>query len=206
MEGQKAAWDRLYSGNPRPWRGIDPADADHFPPGGLVLEVGCGSGKTASTLVSKGFDVVCCDYSPEAINACKSNVPDASDWVVADARELPFGDSVFDGVSMIHVLEHLSHDAGVAVGEALRVLKPGGTLYARSFSENDMRAGKGRRDGDFTVRGNGICYVYRSSAGFAALFPGLDTGDVTVSGKKTRFGGVRETLSVLMEKPLRQPL
>ncbi|NLL94960.1 MAG: class I SAM-dependent methyltransferase [Thermoplasmatales archaeon] len=200
MESQRAAWDRLYSGNPRPWRGADPGDGSLFPSGALVLEVGCGSGKTAAAMVSEGVRVVCCDYSEEAVKVCKANVPDAEGWVVADARALPFRDGVFDGVSIIHVLEHLS-DAAVAVGEAVRVLKPGGTLYARSFSDNDMRAGKGEPVGGFTVRGNGIGYVYRSAEGFAVLFPGVGAADVAVSSKRTRFGGTRETLSVSLVKP-----
>lgn len=201
MDHRAEAWNRLYSSDARPWRGVDPASAASFGKGGRILEVGCGNGKTASALAAAGFSVVCCDFSHEAVSLCKSNVPDAEDWVVADARELPFPNGVFDGVSMVHVLEHLSSDVTDAVAEALRVLKPGGVLCAKSFSEGDMRAGKGEERDGFVVRGNGIGYVYRSAGEFAGLFPGASEKDVETTSKGTRFGGKRETVSITFSKP-----
>lgn len=49
--------------------------------------------------------------------------------VVAVGEHLPFRDGVFDAVLSLHVLEHVKNPF-VCARELVRVLKPGGTLYA----------------------------------------------------------------------------
>jgi|CXWL01.1.fsa_nt_gi SAM-dependent methyltransferase len=52
-----------------------------------------------------------------------------SPWMYGDAEKLEFNNEEFDEVIMVHCLEHLSMDAGsVAIKEAVRVLKKGGSL------------------------------------------------------------------------------
>ena len=46
-------------------------------------------------------------------------------WVLADAANLPFPDDHFDAICSFDVFEHLS-DAGAAITEVARVLRPGG--------------------------------------------------------------------------------
>ena len=51
--------------------------------------------------------------------------------VVADMQSLPFDAGSFDAVWSSHNLEHLyAHEVPVALAEFLRVLKPGGQLFA----------------------------------------------------------------------------
>lgn len=52
-----------------------------------------------------------------------------SKWVYGDAVGLPFDSDYFDEVIMVHCLEHLDMEQGnLAIKEAHRVLKPGGTF------------------------------------------------------------------------------
>lgn len=52
-----------------------------------------------------------------------------SKWLYGDALDLPFPDDTFDQVMIIHCLEHLDMEQGnLAIKEAHRVLKPGGTF------------------------------------------------------------------------------
>ncbi len=52
-----------------------------------------------------------------------------SPWLYGDAVKLNFMDEVFDEVMIVHALEHLSmEDGNLAIKEAHRVLKPGGTI------------------------------------------------------------------------------
>jgi predicted SAM-dependent methyltransferase len=61
------------------------------------------------------------DYTISDINESK--------WIYGDAVHLDFPDDTFDEVLMIHVLEHLSmEDGNLAIKEAHRVCKPGGTV------------------------------------------------------------------------------
>jgi ubiquinone/menaquinone biosynthesis C-methylase UbiE len=52
-----------------------------------------------------------------------------SPWVYGDMVDLKFEDNEFDKVIMVHAIEHLSmEDGSRAVGEAVRVCKPGGVV------------------------------------------------------------------------------
>ncbi|MDP2779756.1 class I SAM-dependent methyltransferase [Devosia sp.] len=89
--------------------------AERCAQGALVLEVGAGSGADAKFLRRSGLSVVTTDI--------QSNVAD----VLCAFEHLPFRDSVFDGVYARGVI-HLC-DSHMAQAEALRVLRPGGTLF-----------------------------------------------------------------------------
>jgi SAM-dependent methyltransferase len=56
--------------------------------------------------------------------------------VQADATAPPFLPGVFDVAVAVNVLDHLA-DPTVAIGEAHRVLAPGGTLVAATASRHD---------------------------------------------------------------------
>lgn len=69
----------------------------HVPPGGTVLDVGCGMGEPiARHLHDRGVHVVGVDASPSMIDRCRERFPD-SEWIVADMRELDLGRR-FDGI------------------------------------------------------------------------------------------------------------
>ena len=55
MEGQQEAWDSLYRGQDRPWRGVADISWTEIRPGDRVLELGCGNGKTAEALLERGI-------------------------------------------------------------------------------------------------------------------------------------------------------
>jgi SAM-dependent methyltransferase len=97
----------------------------HFPPDAALLDIGCGT-----AWLSQHFsDYTGVDASPEMVAAAQEHgrpVLEAS----LDG-ELPFEDGRFDGVVLKDVLEHVG-DPTHAVREALRVLKPGGRVFASS--------------------------------------------------------------------------
>lgn len=88
---------------------------------GRVLDVGCGIGEF---LEAYPGEVIGVDINPLLVKYCQGK---GFDGTVAGAYGLPFASESFDGVLIYHVLEHLP-DVETAVAEALRVLKPGGTL------------------------------------------------------------------------------
>jgi SAM-dependent methyltransferase len=98
-------------------------------PGDVVVDLGCGSGRTLVWNADLGAYQVGIDVSPYfAREACEG-----ADLVLGDLRRLPFGDGVFTKASALDVFEHLSRDALADVlREAARVLAPGGRLFVYS--------------------------------------------------------------------------
>jgi SAM-dependent methyltransferase len=134
-----------------------------IPDTALVLETGCGNGKTLRSL---GPNAIGIDISPTAVNLAGASA------IVGDICYLPFRDAVFDIIFCWHVLGHLQA-AGrkTAADELLRVLKPGGFLYFKDFSRNDYRYGKGTEvEPDSFLRGDGIMTHYFEREELAPLF------------------------------------
>jgi SAM-dependent methyltransferase len=95
-----------------------------------VLDVGCGTGVAAITAARAGATVSAIDLTPELLERARANSKIAEvqvDWREGDAEQLPYGDGAFDVV-----LSQFGHmfapRPSVALGEMLRVLKPGGTI------------------------------------------------------------------------------
>ena len=83
-------------------------------PGKLILNLGSGTGRFDHHLPA-GLNMVKLDINPKAPGV----------QVLADAHRLPFGDTTFDIVYSVAVLEHVQRPWLVA-DEIRRVLKPGG--------------------------------------------------------------------------------
>jgi len=98
--------------------------------GQAVLDVACGTGVVAVTAARRGARVTALDLTPELLARARENGDIAGvnvDWREGDVEELPFPDAAFDAV-----LSQFGHifapRPDVAIGEMLRVLKPGGTI------------------------------------------------------------------------------
>lgn len=188
---QEDVWDRLYASNARAWRGNsripDPLG------GGRALDLGCGNGKTVSSLLDLGYDTVGIDFSGRAVEACVSMFGDAAVFVKGDVTDLPFDDGSFDYVTAVHVLEHL--DDGMlarCVSEVRRVLRPGGYVFVRSFTPDDLRS-KGREDGE-------IFYRYYDVDTMVPAFHGFETVSAERVDERTRFGATRSRVECLFKK------
>lgn len=81
----------------------------HVPPGGTVLDVGCGVGEPiARCLIDRGRRVVGVDAAPSMIELSRALFPNA-EWHVADMRELALGRR-FDGIVAWDSFFHLAKD------------------------------------------------------------------------------------------------
>ena len=203
MSGQEEAWESFYSENRRPWRGISDIGDLPFPPGGRILEVGCGNGKTALALSKKGFSVTGVDLSGSAVEMCRELLPDSGEFICASVTGLPFDDGTFDGAVAFHVLEHLTdEEMQLADRDLSRVLNPGSHLLVRCFAKGDMRSGKGEDIGRSTViRGNGILYHYYEEEELIAKLPSFECLSIVTKEEPTRFGTVRRRIVADLVRP-----
>ena len=163
------AWDKDYTSRGRLWGGAV-VDMPVLPEGSLVLELGSGDGKTLSALPGD-CRAVAVDVSAQALLLAKRVREDAA-LIQADAACLPLRECCFDAVFAFHVTGHLLADGRRALArEATRVLKPGGRIFFRDFSEQDMRAGQGAEVEPGTFRrGSGILTHYFREDEVADLF------------------------------------
>lgn len=89
-----------------------------------LLDVASGPGYVAGAAAEKGASVVGVDFATAMVAEASRRYPKIT-FKEGDAEELPFPDASFDAVTMNFGLLHLGRPER-AIGEACRVLRPGG--------------------------------------------------------------------------------
>ena len=103
--------------------------------------LGCGQGQHVGRMRELGFDVSGIDVSPAQVELAGPEArltrPGASR--VGDP-DIPRSDAAYDFVYVVNVLHHLESidDQRRAVGELLRVLRPGGTLFIHEINTRNI--------------------------------------------------------------------
>jgi ubiquinone/menaquinone biosynthesis C-methylase UbiE len=166
----------------------------HLPPGGRVLDAGCGTGATGAWMAER-HRVVAADLSPLALGLYRERHPATVGLAAADVSRLPFASGSFDAVLCVTVLYHGAVASPArAVGELMRVTKPGGvvclwepgvrrmrrahdrvTHAARRFSLGDLRA---------LLVDNGM-RVERATGAYSFLVPPAALKGLTERGAST---------------------
>lgn len=94
---------------------------------GKALEVGCGEGRISRELTALGYHVTATDIVAKFVEIAQQ-ADSAHEYAVADARDLPFGDSSVDLVMAYNVLMDVE-DVPATLKEIRRVLRPDGQLF-----------------------------------------------------------------------------
>lgn len=106
--------------------------------GRRVLDVGSGNGYVLSKYAQEGAEVAGIDITEAGIDLCRKRFASfglTGHFVVGNAEELPFESDTFDCVCSMGVLHH-TVNAGKAVNEIYRVLKPGGKVILMVYHRN----------------------------------------------------------------------
>lgn len=108
-----------------------------------VLDLGCGIGMAASECTACGAKVVGLDYSVTAVDMasalCHEYGTREVHLIVGDCSSIPLADAVFDAVLCADLVEHLYEAKFLTMlGEAHRVLKPGGQLMVYTPSPTHL--------------------------------------------------------------------
>ena len=120
----------------------------HIPPGGRILDAGCGSGRDSKAFIKKGYSVVAFDASREM---CQR----ASELIGQEVWQMKFEemsfDNEFDGVWACASLLHISEsDLPTILNKIHQALKNQGILYV-SFKYGEGNRDRGERNfTDFT--------------------------------------------------------
>jgi ubiquinone/menaquinone biosynthesis C-methylase UbiE len=109
-------------------------------PPAIIADVGAGTGVYALPLAAAGYDVHLLDpvklHVEQALAEAREQQVRLASARVGDARRLPYADASADAALLLGPLYHLTdRDARLAaLGEARRVLRPGGLLAAAAIS------------------------------------------------------------------------
>jgi SAM-dependent methyltransferase len=124
---------------------IPPLWLDHVKPDSRLLDFGCGYGRLARELLTRGFtSVTGVDFSPAMIARARAETPQFQ-FEVIESLPLRFGEGEFDAVLLFAVLTCVpeSRDQAAVVSEIRRLLRPGGLLLM-----SDLPLQPGRRDAE----------------------------------------------------------
>ncbi len=143
----RGGYDEGYLRCSRFW-GLEPGSlvrrmfADVSPDGQVILDVGCGDGKNALWLASRGARVIAVDVSRLAINRASVQDPERRvSWVVADAATLPMLSTArFDVVVAYGLLHCLPNEDAVhdAILDLQALTKEGGLHLTVTFNSRDQ--------------------------------------------------------------------
>ncbi|GLW98397.1 demethylmenaquinone methyltransferase [Microtetraspora sp. NBRC 16547] len=138
--------DVLSLGQDRLWRKATAAAIDAGP-GELVLDLAAGTGTSTDAFTLLGARAIACDFS---IGMLRTGVERRGgsglsgggvrgvSFVAGDALKLPFADGAFDAVTISFGLRNMA-DTREALGELLRVTRPGGRLVICEFSRPQIK-------------------------------------------------------------------
>lgn len=178
------------------------AEAARVAPGQHVLDVACGTGVLARTLVDRvrpDGTVVGLDVNDGMLAVAREKAPDV-EWVEGAAEALPFDDACFDAVVCQFGLMFFEDRPG-AIREMMRVLRPGGRLAVAVWDRLDRTPGYAamtsllqRLFGDDTAASLHAPYVLGDVDLLRAVFDEAGVADVAIMTHDgtARFPSIRQ--------------
>jgi 2-polyprenyl-3-methyl-5-hydroxy-6-metoxy-1,4-benzoquinol methylase len=161
-----------------------------LPPGGAVLDLGCGAGVPATLwLARRGFAVTGVDFSGRQLDLARKLVPSAA-FRKADMTDLELDPGAFDAVVAFHSIIHVPREEHPALLQKIhRWLKPGG-LFLATLTVTDYDG----EDGDWEGWGAAMRWSHYDAgtnatmlreAGFGLLHAEPRTGGGTGAEEET---------------------
>lgn len=114
-----------------------------FQPGGWLLDVGCGNGRSTFKVADLPLKILAFDVSKGAIRQAEQRARAARpaaklSFLTADAKHFPVRSGVMDHVLIYGVLHHVPEPRAACL-EVARVLKPGGVYFGSENNETFFR-------------------------------------------------------------------
>ena len=113
---------------------------------GVLLDLGCGTGRNTIYFASKGLKVISVDISLKMLKIAREEVKRKLPWsqvelVQAEVTKLPFKENIFDFIVAVAVIHHIPYREMriKMLKEARRVLKKNGIIYVTAWSLANIR-------------------------------------------------------------------
>jgi SAM-dependent methyltransferase len=127
-------WATVHEHNLTPVYGAV-LDLVHAGPGVSILEVGCGGGTALALAAERDASVSAIDAAAAFVEIARRRVPSA-DVRIGDLQFLPYEDASFDVVMGFNAFQYAA-DPLAALGEAHRVLRPGGRVAMMTWGPQE---------------------------------------------------------------------
>jgi SAM-dependent methyltransferase len=147
--GKRGSWreDDFYRTGAQDWAVYRPRwESFAGPLRGSCIEIGCGAGRMTRQLADTFDAVVAVDVATEMLELARAACPPNATFHLVDGIEIPTDDASADAAFSCFVLEHLTHESQVAayLGEARRVLRPGGSVMIQLALSRERRLERAR--------------------------------------------------------------
>ena len=133
-----------------------------------ILDAGCGEGRNLIYFIRNGYRIWAIDRDVDAIQMLKYLVKSINKeypidrFISGHVENLPYNDEEFDAVissAVLHFAENQSHFLSM-IGEMVRILKPGGTLFVRMAADMGMEDKiQPLKDGKFLLPDKSVRYL-----------------------------------------------
>lgn len=161
----------------------------------MLLDVGCNWGRWSFAASRNGFRVVGIDPSLGSVMAAKrvaSKLGLDAQFVVGDARHLPFKNDCFDRVFSYSVIQHFSKtDAKTTFAEVGRTLKSGGISFIQMPNKFGIRCLQHQAKRSFS-EGEGFDVRYYSPSELMGILQ-QSVGETSLSADCFLGIGIQET-------------
>lgn len=127
--------------------------------GNEIVDLGCGVGSDTLYLIERGYKVLSCDFSKEALKNIEDNISGSKTMYLNMLEKFPFLDNSKDLIIADLSLHYFSSEDTIHImNEIKRVLKPNGVLLARVASVKDVYYGANSKE--YIEKNYTIAYGY----------------------------------------------
>lgn len=109
-----------------------------------ILDLGCGIGADTLYLLERGYNVLSCDFSNEALKSIQDNIPNSKTLYLDMRKKFPIKDNSYSLIIADLSLHYFDNKTTIHImSEIKRILKQEGILLSRVASVNDFNFGAG---------------------------------------------------------------
>ena len=109
-----------------------------------ILDLGCGIGADTLYLIERGYNVLSCDFSKEALKCVEDNIPNSKTMYLNMLEKFPIDNDTYSLIIADLSLQYFNNQDTIHImNEIKRILKTDGILLARVASVNDFNFGAG---------------------------------------------------------------
>lgn len=167
-----------------------------------VLDLGCGTGSDTLYLSERGYNVIACDYSQEALSIVKENIKGIESVQLDISKRLPFHDNNVGLIIADLSIHYFNEETTFSIMDELkRIMKNNGHLIIRVNSINDINYGAGCGE---EIEN----HFYLTKDGYKRFFDEYDIRyffnvlkiEYLEEAHMDRYGDIKKTFEVVLKK------